>query len=113
MPHKPLCQYSASQSVAIQEPLEQAVALEQPFIGSFGVNERDSQSRPVVCRYKQAFQQPYAATAAINFHRSYLSMVTTSLCAAYLNSIPRIILLHKLLLHTICAACSEGEAPYQ
>jgi len=29
------------------------------------------------CRYKQAFQQPYAATAALNYYRAYIDVVTT------------------------------------
>lgn len=30
-----------------------------------------------VARYKQAFQQPYAATAALNYYRAYIDVVTT------------------------------------
>ena len=40
----------------------------------------------VLCRYKQAMQQPYAATAALNYYRAYLKNITTKPTASYLRS---------------------------
>ena len=41
------------------------------------------------CRYKQAFQQPYAATAALNFYRAYMQNVTTNPSPSYLRCAPQ------------------------
>lgn len=38
------------------------------------------------CRYKQAFQQPYAATAALNYYRAYVDVVTTRPSPAFHRS---------------------------
>ncbi len=37
-------------------------------------------------RYKQAFQQPYAATAALNYYRAYIDVVTTRPSPAFHRS---------------------------
>lgn len=34
-------------------------------------------------RYKQAFQQPYASTAALNLYRAYIDVVTTRPCPSF------------------------------